>query len=394
MHWPTARLGGQDSFLLQTSTVELAVSALGGMLGPVTFFPNETMPIEPYHIAPWAGAESPAGTPPMLTALRGDWFCSAFGENRRAYRGQQLPPHGETANRRWQPTARGETASGVWMRLGVGLPQQRGTCEATTALINGQSVIYQRHDLHGLTAPLSVGHHAVLEFPDLEGSGRLSFSPFIHAQTAPQPIDGPGSQPYSCFQPDTPIQDLRAGPIVGGLTTDLTRYPARRGFDDIAIVCADPSLEFAWVAVTFPDERFVWFALRNPRQLASTLLWCSNGGRSFAPWNGRHVNVMGIEDITGFFHAGIAESCEPNALTARGIATCLEPDAAGRLSIPYIQGVVRIPPGFNQVARIERSGNGHLVLQSDGAWQVKMACHLDFLHSGDLPQLELPACGH
>lgn len=374
---------------MRTSTVELAVASLGGMLAPVKFFPDDARPIQPYHIAPWADEALPPDTPPMLQALRGDWFCSAFGENAEPHRRQRLPPHGETANRRWVPIAKGHTAAGCWMRLAVDLPLQGGSCEATTALLEGHSLVYQRHDLKGLTCPVNPGHHATLQFPDVAAAGRLSFSPLRHAQSYLDFIDGPESCAYSSLRPDTVITDLTAVPLAGGGITNLTRFPARRGFDDLVILCAETSLEFAWTAVTLPAQGYVWFALRNPAQLASTLLWFSNGGRRGSPWNGRHVNVMGLEDMTGFFHVGIAASCRPNALNDRGIQTCLEPDAEGRLSIPYIQGIARIPAGFDRVATIE-SGRGTIRLQADSGLQVEIACHLEFLRTGALPELELP----
>src|SRR5688572_21474539 len=176
------RVRAQESFLLQTRDVKLAVTRTGGMLGPVESFPGDA-PIQPYAVAPWADEPLPPNVPPMLAALRGDWFCSAFGENADYYRGRQLPPHGETANRDWHLVAQDETSAGCWMRLGVELPLQDGRCEATTALASGHSVVYQRHDLVGLTAPINPGHHATLAFPDIPGAGRLSFSRFVHAQT-------------------------------------------------------------------------------------------------------------------------------------------------------------------------------------------------------------------
>jgi len=51
--WPTARIHGQESFLLKNSSVELALTAQGGCLAPVTFFPEDPVPIRPYAIAPW-----------------------------------------------------------------------------------------------------------------------------------------------------------------------------------------------------------------------------------------------------------------------------------------------------------------------------------------------------
>lgn len=386
--WPTRRIHGQESFLLQSGTVELGLTATGGMLGPVTFFPAEPVPIRPYAVAPWAEETLPPALPPMLAALRGDWFCSAFGENAEPHAGRDLPPHGETANRRWRGIDRGESKAGCWLRLGVELPLQGGRCEATTALLTDHSVIYQRHDLTGLSGPLNPGHHATLAFPDIVGAGRLSFSRFAHARTYFRPMERPEKGGYSCLKPDAEITDLRAVPCVDGSMTNLCRYPARRGFEDIAILCADPKLEFAWSAVTFPEQGYVWFALRNPKQLASTLLWFSNGGRHFPPWNGRHVNVMGIEDISGFFHEGLAASCRPNLLSERGIPTCLEPDEQGRLSIPYMQGVARIPTGFNRVAAVERQTRGRLLLRAESGVTVELPCHIDFLQTGRLPGLE------
>jgi hypothetical protein len=180
-------------------------------------------------------------------------------------------------------------------------------------------------------------------------------------------------------------------PCIDGSTTDLSRYPARRGFEDVAILCTDSTVALGWSAVTYPEQGFVWFALRDPQQLASTLLWFSNGGRHFPPWNGRHVNVLGVEDITGFFHVGLAASCRPNLLSERGIRTCLAPNAEGRLSISYIQGVARVPPGFDRVAMIEpHQTGGSVVLHAESEVAVEVRCHVDFLRTGTLPGLELP----
>lgn len=387
--WPIARIQGQESFLLKSDLVELAQTVTGGMLGPVTFFPQARVPIRPYAVAPWAEERLPPGTPPLIAALRGDWFCSAFGENVEPHREQQLPPHGETANRDWQGIDRGENAVGCWLRTGVDLPLQGGRCEATTALMQNHSVIYQRHDLTGLSGPVNPGHHATLAFPPVDGAGRISFSQIAHAYTYFEPMERPENGGYSCLEPDVEILDMRAAPCVDGSTTDLSRYPARRGFEDIAILCTDPTVELGWSAVTFQESGFVWFALRNPEQLASTLLWFSNGGRHFPPWSGRHVNVAAVEDVTAFFHVGLAASCRANRLTAHGIRTCLEPDAKGRLSVAYIQGVARIPSDFDQVARIETQASGGIVLIAESGVVVEVNCHTEFLYTNRLPGMEL-----
>lgn len=387
---PVERVRGQDSFALRVESVELFLTVTGGMLAPVKFFINESTPVEPYAIAPWAEETLSAGTPAMLAALRGDWFCSAFGENAQPYRDRRLPPHGETANGQWIYLDSESVPEGDWLQTQINLPLQEGSCRGTTALVSGHSLVYQRHDLSGLSSRLNPGHHATIAFPNVTGAGRLSFSPFIHAQTYFESMEHPENRGYSLLKPNVEITDLHAVTCIDASVTDLCSYPARRGFEDIAIVCADPTLEFAWSAVTFPDRGYVWFALRDPTLLASTLLWFSNGGRHYPPWNGQHVNVMGVEDITAFFHVGIEASCKPNLLTQRGIRTWLEPDAHGRLSIPYIQGVARVPTNFDEVATIKRKNDNSISLIAKSGVAVTTFCDIDFLKTGQLKALRLP----
>lgn len=387
--WQTAEIFGRQSFLLETHCVELALTVVGGHLAPVTFFPHEAHPVQPYAIAPWWSEPLAAEIPPILATLRGDFFCSAFGTNQQVGAGPSLPLHGETANGTWHPLGRGSSDAGCWIQLGMELPLQGGRCQAITALMSDHSVIYQRHDLSGLTGPFNPGHHAILAFPALAGAGRLSFSRLQCAFTYFEPVEGPETGGRSCLEPGVAITDLRNAPCIDGSTTDLTRFPARHGFEDVVILCTDPTVELAWSAVTFPAQGYVWFALRDPRRLSCTQLWFSNGGRDYSPWNGRHVNVMGVEDITGYFHAGRATSCQSNPLTKLGVKTSLVPDGGGQISIPYIQGVARIPEGFDQLAEIELLRNeSRVLLRAQSGIEIAMPCHTEFLDTGQLPGLQ------
>jgi hypothetical protein len=94
--------------------------------------------------------------------------------------------------------------------------------------------------------------------------------------------------------------------------------------------------------------------------------------------------------MTGFFHAGLAVSCRPNLLSERGVRTCLEPDAEGGLSIPYIQGVARVPVGFDRVATIEsRPDDGSVLIRADSGAMVEVRCETAFLRTGTLSDLEV-----
>jgi hypothetical protein len=81
------------------------------------------------------------------------------------------------------------------------------------------------------------------------------------------------------------FRTLRRVPQKAGGYADLTRFPARLGFDDRVLLATRRTHPLAWFTVTFPKERYLWFSFKNPRQLTSTLLWHSNGGLHGAPWN-------------------------------------------------------------------------------------------------------------
>ncbi|MFY8031393.1 MAG: hypothetical protein ACOVO5_06140, partial [Devosia sp.] len=58
----------------------------------------------------------------------------------------------------------------------------------------------------------------------------------------------------------------------------------------------------------------------NPEHYPSALLWFSNRGRTFAPWNGRHL-ALGLEPICAAFDLGQQVSAAENPISRRGIAT-------------------------------------------------------------------------
>ena len=368
---------GQKSFVIRNRNVDAAVTELGGHLGPVTFSLGKKK-VSPFSVAPWWGEKLDKGTPALLRALRGDFFCLPFGGNGKAWRGERHPPHGETANAKWKFEALRRKSGEVCLELSLKTKVRAGRVSKRIRLVNGHSVVYQEHVVSGMTGPMSLGHHAMLKFPDREIAGRLSTSKLALGQVFVEPAEDPSQRGYSVLKPGAVFDDLEAVPDITGATADLTRYPARRGFEDIVMLVAHPSVKVAWNAVAFPEEGYVWFALRDPRVLSSTVLWISNGGRHYAPWNGRHVNVMGIEDVTAWFHYGLAESAEPNPLSALGYATHRELNAKEALSVRYVMGVAPIGKRFERVADI-RLGNDSVTLEGESGESVKVPLDVKFL---------------
>lgn len=289
-----------------------------------------------------------------------------FGANATPWQGEQHPVHGETANARWKCLALLNDAGTHCLHLQLRTKTRPGLVDKVIFLREDHTVLYCRHVLSGFTGPMNFGHHAMLRFPAVEGGGLISTSRFVWAQVFPQPFENPAQGGYQCLKPGAKFTNLSHVPRLDGTMADLSRYPARRGFEDLVMMVSDPKLPFAWTAVVFPEEGYAWFALKDPRVLRQTIFWISNGGRHYPPWNGRHLQVMGIEDVTSYFHLGLAESAARNPLNRAGYATVEQLNPQMPLIIPYIMGVVSVPKGFNHVKSIERVRGGIRLTSANG----------------------------
>jgi hypothetical protein len=370
------KVAGQVSWRLASKSVEAFVTETGGHLGPVTFKLGSRK-IKPFHIAPWC-EEKTKGIPPILQALRGDFFCLPFGRNCTPWRKEQHTMHGETANERWELEATLNEADLHCLHLTLQTKVRPGFVDKVLFLREGHNAVYCRHVLSGFKGPLNPGHHAMLRFPDAPGSGILSTSRFVYGQVFPGLFENPEQGGYSSLKAGDTFTSLQKVPMANGGMADLTTYPARRGFEDLVMIVADEKQRFAWTAVTFPKERYVWFALKNPRLLRNTVFWLSNGGRHYYPWNSRHVNVMGLEEVTACFHYGLAESASDNPIAKQGYPTVLHLRPDDPTVIPYIMGVAAIPSGFDRVTSI-KAAEGGICLRSASGKEVKTAVALEFL---------------
>jgi len=349
---PTLRtVLNQPSWRLASKDVEAFVTAQGGHLSPVTF-DRGNRKIQPYSVAPWAGEKVDRSVPTIVRILRGDFFCMPFGGNDAPYRGEQHPVHGETANAKWRLESLEETNGRTCLNLSLNTRIRRGRVDKRITLIDGHNALYCKHVISGASGLMNIGHHATLKFPDSPGSGVTSTSPFKLGQVFPEPVEDPAQGGYSTLEPGAFFKTLTRVPTITGEQADLSRYPARRGSEDLVQILSDPDVDVAWTAVTFPKQRYVWFALKDPRVLTGTILWISNGGRHYAPWNGRHLNVMGLEEVTSYFHIGLSASARKNPFTAKGYRTAVQLKPDRPLAVNYIMAVASVPAGFDRVKRI------------------------------------------
>jgi len=367
----------QPSWTLQSSHVDAALTRLGGQLGPVRFRLGRRT-VDPFSVASWCGEPGTERIqPPLLRPLRGDFFCMPFGSSAEDWRSEAHPPHGECANGPWKATAPINRDGVTKLTASFRTKIRPGKLTKTIRLIDGHSVIYQTHTLQGYSGPMSLGHHPMLDFIR-NGTGHISTSKFRFGQVFPLPFENPAKGGYQALKPAATFRRLDSVPALDGSLTDCSTYPVREGFTDFIYIHHFDRPDFAWTTVTFPEQGFLWFSLKDPRLLACTAFWHSHGGRHYAPWNGRHRGVLGIEDLTSYFCLGLADSARKNALNRRGIPTVLQLNPRKPLVIPYIMGVAAIPKGFDRVLSAHPAGSS-LTFRSHSGKSTICQVDLSFL---------------
>jgi hypothetical protein len=240
--------------------------------------------------------------------------------------------------------------------------------------------VFTEHRITGLDWDFSYGNHPVLDLSGLpEGAGRISVSPFrwgsVYTGTFSSAADG-ATQALAESAKFTELGEVR---LADGGTTDLTRYPARPGNDDLVMMISEPATDaqpFAWSAAVL--DGYVWFSLKNPADFPGTILWISNGGRTAAPWNGRHTGRIGIEEVCSHFADGVVIS-RTQPLASDGIATTRHFDRGEEVSLRTLQAAALVELGFGTVAKIIPAGDGAVTLISESGNQTTVPIDWKFL---------------
>ena len=372
----------QSSWILSTPQVELAITATGGMMSPVTFYRDTEKAVQPYYMSPWQD-EGLKLDVPVLVALRGDFFCMPFGGNNEAVNGETHPPHGEVAGSQWQFVDSQKSGPITTLKLELQTKARAGKVSKEIALIDGHNIVYGTDTITGFAGPAPLGHHATLAMPDKEGAVRIASSPIKFGMTNAGLFSDPTKGEYQSFAIGARFNSLTQVPLQfkGATDADVTQLPARQGFADLLQICYEPT-EIAWTTATRVDEGYLWFSLKDPSVLNSTVFWIENHGRHGSPWNGRN-NCLGLEDVTAHFADGLRASTQPNVLTKAGVKTAVELSADRPTAIHYIQGVAKVPAGFEQVKTVEFTP-GKVTFVSTTGQQVIVPVQHEFLKTGKL----------
>jgi hypothetical protein len=346
---------GAPSFSLKSDLVSLYITRDGGHMAPASFILGDRV-VSPYALAPWKPNEIDEDLPILLKNLRGDFFCLPFGPQDNG------PPHGETANHEWRLVD--ETKNSISLEIDASDVSARVL--KTISLREGETAIYYEHRITGLQGDFSYGNHPIIDCSALpEGHARISTSPFRWASVYPEYFSNPAEGAYQALKIGALFNTLKEVPLGNDKTTDLTRFPAPAGTDDLVMMVSEepsPEQPFAWTAVVM--DGYVWFSLKNPLDFPATLFWLSNGGRSAPPWSSRHTARIGIEDVCSHFCNGVDVS-RKDLLRNLGVPTTRRFSKDRPVTLRNIQALAPCPPDFGLVRSIIPAGENEVALTDE-----------------------------
>jgi hypothetical protein len=146
----------------------------------------------------------------------------------------------------------------------------------------------------------------------------------------------------------------------------LTRYPIASAHEDFVSLVENPENPLGWAAALRPDKRDLFLSLKNPKDYPITMMWFSNGGRDYPPWNGRHRGVLGLEEGRTYAGHGHRASIADNAWSRRGVITALTLDPNGEVEVRNVIGGAAIPTGWSKIISVVAEPSRLTIVDRDG----------------------------
>lgn len=319
--------------------------------------------VAPLHSAPWLEEAHTADTPAHLQRLSGDFLCAPFGLSDV----DGSPAHGWPANSAWRHLETRTVDGGRQARFELEKRVMGARVVKELTLRDDHPFLYQRHLFQGGEGAVSVGLHMMVSLPQ---GGHLSFSPKRFIETSTDPLEADPLKGRSALAYPARFNDLKKAPLADGGTANLSCYPFDRNHEDCVMMPEAPGRELAWGAALRHREADLVLSLKRPEDFPSTLLWMSNGGRYYSPWNSRHRGVLGMEEVRTYLLAGHTASIEPNDYSEQGIPTSISLTPSGEIDLRQAIGIMPVPAGWDRVTEVEARGNRLAVLSDVGEFSV------------------------
>lgn len=336
--------------------IDLSVGHIADMI-----VQSDNSVLRPLHSAPWLTEPAdnlPEGVTPGLARLSGDFLCAPFSLNDI----EPAPGHGWTANSPWTVIDSRAIEDGWQATLQLDRKVFGATIIKRMTLRDDHPFLYQEHELRGGSGPLPVAHHVMSR---MAGDGLLSFSPKRAAVTPDASLEPDPTRGTYLLAYPARSEDVTRFPAKDGTTIDLTQYRAQDYREDFVVLVEAAHEGPGWTTLARRQEGDLVLVLKDPRQLPVTMLWMSNGGRSYAPWNNRHLGVLGIEDARTA--VGHASSAGDNFVSREGVPTTFALSEDGVVSFRHVIGVTPLETSPHRTVEVRPESGFLVVTFGDGA---------------------------
>jgi len=309
----------------------LDLHSAGGMLGGVAL-KDGARTLRPFYEAPWIGEAALPDEPTLLDQLRSEFPCIPFGSPSYpvervidSWKQSVTPPaaadptldasdsllHGYVCVGSWKLIRQTDSS----IEIAVDYP-------AGSAISRVSRVVSADGDAPALDFSVTIearkkarrpmGVHPNLALPSVPGKFRIEPGEFQFGVVHPA-----GPEPgVSRAKPGALFENLANVSMRENGSARFDRLPFEYATEEIVELCGiDGSVKL------YDDEakaayRLTWDASILP----SLLLWISNRGRSYPPWNSRNVCV-GVEPLVGAFDLGYHAAMARNPINEKGVDT-------------------------------------------------------------------------
>jgi hypothetical protein len=321
------------------------------MLGPAWFRVGDRR-VQPFAVATWANDDDcqVQSLPAILRQLRGEWPCIPFGipmrrsglgsewlpESRGAPKFADVDPHGFSSNAHWQCINQVPGQITVALDYPRGHPIRRVTRTAVASAHSPVIELILRIDARS-TAELPIGLHPVFRLPEIARSANLRFGGETRVWTSPVPLE-PDIARLQTNVRGAQLSHIPSSGDRGVATEDLTRLPLDGLAEELILVLGHAGC----ATLTNTLEEFSTILRWDPELFPGCMLWLSNRGRGYYPWNHRFLG-LGIEPIRSAFDLGTRISQNRrNPLWQSGIPCTYSFAAAKTLETRYSIAVAEV----------------------------------------------------
>ncbi len=301
------------------------LSTAGGIMTSLRHNATGLPPREVLYRAPWLDdAAACANLPPLMQRLAGEWVAVPFGHSPQDGEGFfHHASHGLPVNGEWQVTSQTENVIQLQFLFADDFPLARLTRNVTLQ-DDGKVCFWLRVEARR-ECRFPIGLHPIFPIGNGTGEAILTAENMQGGLVYPEAPE-PG---ISQLRPLAPFHTLDAVPTVSGSMMNLQRLPLTETTEEIVQLLSPVSA----ISLHYPAQQRRVTLRWDTQSLPHCLLWFSNGGRAYAPWNGRN-RCLGIEPVCSAWDLG-PKSLRDNPIAAQGYATSQNITPEKPLTIDY-----------------------------------------------------------